>query len=320
MITQETLAGIAECQRCTTIIGYEKFPSSSHGNLSADYMLLSEAPGKMSIDNGRFWTGTGGRLIRSVLHEFNVELEDLFYLTDVVKCWPDNRGNNRKPNSQEIRNCLRFFQQEIGELKPRMIIGFGRVVKDALLLGEIQMKNAHGKIYQAFDIPLLLLFHPSNINLHMNRETYKEDLRMVFQVLISGRLEQLEQSFNDKKYGCVSHVDSCKGKAKKTQVFVNNSSTFILPAQGNSITDKDLQKGYLRITKDFKQYFPESNQYVNMIILGNSYSVRFVHRGNKRSHLLYLGKPLLSELGVQAGGQVQFLAKSGYVYEISVDQ
>ncbi len=101
------------CQKCITIIGYKKFPSASHGKTDSEFMLVSEAPGKKSIDKEneseiKYWMGAGGKLLRSALMEAdkeleevetndskdstaNKELEDIFYLTDIVKCWPNKK-------------------------------------------------------------------------------------------------------------------------------------------------------------------------------------------------------------------------------------
>ena len=77
---------IQACKQCITIICHKKFPAKTHGNRDSNYMLLSEAPGKESLIKGKYWTGIGGSIFRDCCKKAGVELEELFYLTDIVKC------------------------------------------------------------------------------------------------------------------------------------------------------------------------------------------------------------------------------------------
>src|SRR5437867_1195138 len=118
MISETLLQQIGACHKCRSIQGYHKFSETSHGNLHSRYMLVSEAPGGASIGNSRYWTGAGGKLLRGVMQEFDKELEDVFYMTDIVKCWPNEEGDNRSPTAEEIANCSHLLTEEIRQLKP----------------------------------------------------------------------------------------------------------------------------------------------------------------------------------------------------------
>lgn len=80
--------------------------------------------------------------------------------------------------------------------------------------------------------------------------------------------------------------------------------SFVLPAQKNRITSNDIEKGYLRITVDFKHFFPESSQDVSVFISRSWKSVRFTYREN-RSHLLHIGQVGMDELDLSADDQVR---------------
>jgi len=121
------LTQIQNCAKCTSIKGYHKFSIKAHGSLSSKYMLVSEAPGRKSLESGKYWTGAGGKILRKCLPE-NLELEDLFYLTDIVKCWPNEEMENRTPVEPEIKNCVHFLKSEIEVLNPDYIISLGGIV------------------------------------------------------------------------------------------------------------------------------------------------------------------------------------------------
>lgn len=127
MISSNLLKEIQECQECLYILNYNKFPLVAHGKTDASYMLISEAPGEKSLNSGRYWTGKGGQIIRAVMRELGKELEDVFYLTDIVKCWTNENGRNRKPTQAEVSSCSVFLEREISELKPDLIIAFDGV-------------------------------------------------------------------------------------------------------------------------------------------------------------------------------------------------
>lgn len=79
--------------------------------------------------------------------------------------------------------------------------------------------------------------------------------------------------------------------------------TFIIPSDGNSITENDIKKKQLRITVAFKGLFPEQDDEVKVTIK-KTHTLVFKHRG-KRSHILRLGSSALDELEVKAGDAVK---------------
>lgn len=91
--------------------------------------------------------------------------------------------------------------------------------------------------------------------------------------------------------------------------------SFIIPSVGNSITEKDIEKGYLRITADFKKYFPISNRTVQVRIDDNQWSVNFKYK-EQRSHLLQLGMECMSNLKIEAGDKVKISMTGPFQYEI----
>ena len=326
---ENILTEVKNCQKCKTIIGYKKFPLASHGKTDSEYMLVSEAPGKKSIDKKdeseiKYWMGSGGKLLRSSLAEAskeleeartnaepkevltNKELEDIFYLTDIVKCWPNENNENRTPNESEITNCSPFLKREIEVLKPKLILSFGKKSSEFLLNQEISLKVSHGKLFKYNNFTnILVLYHPSGIDRFMNRGIYITQLKNLFKKIIVNKIDDIEKVFNE------SNNESSKSETVKTtpekENNVSNDSkgiSFILPATGNEITQLDISKNQLRITADFKNHFPNVSSVLVFTYQGTKYNVKFTHRG-KRSHILKLGSTLMKKLNLTTNSRVR---------------
>lgn len=192
---QALIHEVTECNKCTTMEKHLQFPLSAHGNTATSSILISEAPGRISIQNNKYWTGRGGQLLRQALAEVTTEqLEEIFYLTDIVKCWPSNQGNNRPPQRTEVENCTPFLKREIETIKPKIVILLGRAAyentKSILLPPEFinqSITMAHNSFIQQNGMTIIPFLHPSNINFHMDVQQYKKQMRDLFQFVIKER-------------------------------------------------------------------------------------------------------------------------------------
>jgi DNA polymerase len=187
-ISTDLLDEIWKCKRCSTIIGHKKFPTSSHGQTDGRYLLVSEAPGKESLAREKYWVGVGGQILRSCTSDAGTSLESLFYLTDIVKCWPNENDSNRTPIESEISNCSHFLIREIEELKPVLIVSFGKPASSFLLQREVFVKREHGCMYNYNkNTKILVLLHPTGIDRQMDRQVYTRQLTSLFIKLKEGK-------------------------------------------------------------------------------------------------------------------------------------
>jgi DNA polymerase len=117
---------------------WRQFGSDVYGTDSTGYLLVGEAPGYKSWENRRRFTGPAGMLIRRALyqvgHPHYRDLEDLFYMTDVVKCHPASgrSTSNRTPRRSEIETCAGHLRQEIHLLHPSVIVTFGKTAAETV--------------------------------------------------------------------------------------------------------------------------------------------------------------------------------------------
>ena len=126
--------GIAGCTFCPTMKPWRQFPTKAYGNVQTGYVLVGEAPGGVSVKNDQRFTGQAGQRLRRALklvgHSRYRTLEDLFYMTDVVKCLPirgNSSGANRSPTRREVQACTSFLVQEFFLIRPTVILTFGKV-------------------------------------------------------------------------------------------------------------------------------------------------------------------------------------------------
>ncbi len=164
--------GTVRCRQCVTIAPWWKFPPTSHGTPRYGLMILGEAPGRVSLDNGRGFSNPRNLTIRRAFARAiaprKLELEELFYLTDTVKCWPASpSGANRAPRESEVRNCIaRHLAPELKIIQPRLILAFGARAARAALGYSIKLSLAHGIPHRNLDgVRVIPLMHPSTANI-----------------------------------------------------------------------------------------------------------------------------------------------------------
>ncbi len=90
---------------------------------------------------------------------------------------------------------------------------------------------------------------------------------------------------------------------------------FILPDEGNEITDNDILKNQLRITSKFKSHFPNSSSKLMFIHKNNNYNVKFNHREG-RSHVLSLRSTLMESLNINSNNKIRIKKLRSKTYQI----
>ncbi len=148
-------------------------------------MLVGEAPGIASVENRRQWTGAGGMLLRREIRRLGIDLEDLFYLTNAVKCWPaaasGGCATNRSPLASEAARCRPYLVEEISALDPEVIVAVGAVAARAVTSRPIRLPDDHERRLRVGGRELIILLHPANASRHPGVwPTYRTSLRALF--------------------------------------------------------------------------------------------------------------------------------------------
>jgi DNA polymerase len=188
---------IVACRDCASLAPWRKFPADYFGTLATGYMLVGEAPGYVSWRNGRAFSNPGNYVLHDAMadlgHPRYRTLEDLFYITDVVRCQPavGETHANRSPTPAEVRLCCRHLRDEIDLLQPRLFVAIGRLAAEFLLGRPIKITREHGKrLVDPAGQDVIVLMHPSGRNkqhlvaLGLTPAGYRRQLRDIFADLV----------------------------------------------------------------------------------------------------------------------------------------
>ena len=137
------------------------------GSSSAPIMLIGEAPGDQEDRQGKPFVGPAGTLLRMLLNEAGIDLQQV-YLTNVVKHFKwEPRGKRRihkTPNSSQIKACRFWLDAEIAALKPKVIVCLGATAAQALLGRQFRVTQHRGElIYSDLAPYVMATVHPSAI-------------------------------------------------------------------------------------------------------------------------------------------------------------
>jgi uracil-DNA glycosylase family 4 len=197
---------VNRCHECPSIAPWRKFPLGRRGTTRFGLMILGEAPGRVSLENGRPFSNPRNLVIRNAFARAiaprQIEPEQLFYFSDTVKCWPSSpTGANRSPSASENATCVeRHLIPELNLARPRVIIAFGARAVAAVLGKPGKLAEIHGKpILNDAGIRVIPLMHPSTINIAGMRRVgiqSLDDYEIQLTALIRGEIVEALASFD----------------------------------------------------------------------------------------------------------------------------
>lgn len=86
-------------------------------------MICGEAPGPRENEEGRGFVGKSGDLLWSSLNKYNLSRR-MFHVTNCVKCWP---SETKTPNSEHIKLCGQWLDDEVRNLRPKLCLALGNI-------------------------------------------------------------------------------------------------------------------------------------------------------------------------------------------------
>ena len=121
-------------------------------------MIVGEGPGGVEDDYGGPLVGPSGQLLDKALLSVGIT-RDHVYVTNIVKCRP--RGN-RTPTMEEGRFCGSIWlAAEIALVKPKVIVGLGKVALRFFLGHEAGIIRSRGHWIDYHGIPEMPTLHPA---------------------------------------------------------------------------------------------------------------------------------------------------------------
>lgn len=138
------------------------------GALSADVMLIGEAPGRDEDRQGEPFVGASGQLLESMLGFVGLDRTRNVYITNILPWRPPG---NRQPTAVETAACLPFLERHIALVAPRALMFLGGTAAKTLLNRNEGITRLRGRWYDytspALDaaglapIPAMASLHPA---------------------------------------------------------------------------------------------------------------------------------------------------------------
>lgn len=163
------------CQRCVAAGHLARADSVAgfRGRVGDRAMLVGQAPGHLSVERGRPFSGPGGRVLDGWLQRAGFApgaLHREVYISALTRCDPGKapRGSgDRKPSPPELALCRPFLLRELEVVRPRAILLVGGMAI-AAFLGPARLDDVIGTAVERNGVHLLSLPHPSGVSRWLN--------------------------------------------------------------------------------------------------------------------------------------------------------
>ncbi len=165
------------CALCPALVANRQRIVHGYGPPDAAVLLVGEAPGYKGADltGIPFTRDRSGVRLQQLLIGLGLSTETdprverprlRCFVTNTVRC---NPPANRTPHRTELSNCLPYLWQELGLVKPKIIVPVGNVATRAVfdkLLGQPAppIGQAHARIFAGDGRMIVPLRHPARIS------------------------------------------------------------------------------------------------------------------------------------------------------------
>lgn len=152
---------VAGCQACPLHRGRTNTVFGT-GDVSADWMVVGEAPGENEDLQGEPFVGAAGQLLDRMLQAVGRSRQGQgaqgVYIANVLKCRPPA---NRNPQPTEIAQCEPFLVRQVAMLRPRLILAMGRFAVQTLLGSTEPIGRLRGQVHRYQGVPVVVTYHPA---------------------------------------------------------------------------------------------------------------------------------------------------------------
>lgn len=184
-------ARVQSCTKCPHLADSRRNVVFGVGNPEARLMFVGEAPGADEDLQGEPFVGRAGQLLTRIIQAMGLERSQV-YIGNVLKCRPDTPGQaagNRKPTPTEMITCLPYLEEQIGIIRPEVLVALGLTAVEGLLgkqAAATPMGRMRGRWLEFRGIPLMVTYHPAYLlrNQHLGeKRKVWEDMLLVMERL-----------------------------------------------------------------------------------------------------------------------------------------
>lgn len=150
------------CIKCGMYEHYRNPFMRPSGSATPEILIVGESPGEEESKAGKPFVGRSGQLLREVLTELDVDVNNQVQFTNVVRCRPPEN----KITPQAIKACTPFVIEEVLNTTAKIVLLMGNTPLHAIL-GESGITNWNGvmvnKVFGEKEMTFLPLYHPAYI-------------------------------------------------------------------------------------------------------------------------------------------------------------
>lgn len=149
------------------------------GPLSADVLLVGEAPGGREVQEGEPFVGQAGTQLDRALESIGRDRRDL-YITNLLKVRPPE---NRDPHVAEIEAWQPVLEAEIERVNSAVVVPMGSFATVEILGTDETITDVHGREFPADGHVIVPSFHPAAALYDRNKvDAIEADLRTAFEL------------------------------------------------------------------------------------------------------------------------------------------
>lgn len=171
---------IGECTRCPLAFEGRNHIVFGNGDPNAELLFVGEAPGADEDEQGEPFVGRAGQLLNNMIAAMGLAREQV-YVANIVKCRPPK---NRVPEPVEALTCSPFLLQQIGVVRPKLIVALGATAATYMLGTRSALSLLRGKMHDCMGTQLIVTYHPAYLlrDPRQKAETWK-DLQLAMRYL-----------------------------------------------------------------------------------------------------------------------------------------
>ncbi len=148
---------IGDCTRCPLAFQGRHTIVFGDGDPSAQLLFVGEGPGADEDASGLPFVGKAGQLLNNMITAMGLKREEV-YIANIVKCRPPG---NRTPEPEEAATCTPFLLDQIGVVRPRVIVALGSTAATWLLGARSPLSALRGRIHPAYGAKVIVTYHPA---------------------------------------------------------------------------------------------------------------------------------------------------------------
>jgi DNA polymerase len=143
------------------------------GPVSAEAIIVGEAPGRTEDLHGQPFVGSAGRNLDVFLREAGLDRKRAF-ITNTVKCRPPS---NRRPNKKELETCYQYLRRQIELISPKIVVLLGDVAVREFF-PDSSLSSLHGRLLKRGGISYFPTYHPAAVIYNPSlKQTIIDDFR-----------------------------------------------------------------------------------------------------------------------------------------------